>query len=393
VASPHGPDYAGGDIPHKLNCQACHAGAADNSFETMDEAHLGMISDPSGSGEIGCNVSGCHDGETLDSFASACAGCHSSHQDNWANSLHANLQGEVKAVEDRAAIDLDAAGYRDAFNNQCAECHATCGQCHVSRPHSAGGGFVHLAEATVSRSHLFSSPTSVDAMKEQCTACHGTRVATDYLGEGSDIPAEHSQDIHWVRRSFTCTACHDDGELHGDGTVVDHRYEVAAMPRCEECHGAGVDDGWDNAFHAKHVDGDAGDSKLQCQVCHAQPYRNCTNCHDPGTGTEYGEFFSLKIARNDPAAFPYRQDKGYDYVVVRHVPISQETYAHWGLVDLPDFTSKPTWLYASPHSIKLNTDQAATCGGCHGSDYYLQDSDLTTPEEQAANANLVIPPR
>jgi thiosulfate/3-mercaptopyruvate sulfurtransferase len=405
LASGHGPEYAGNDprVGHPLACQHCHAGANDGAFTTMAEAHEGMIAHPSAAigvspeaaPTIGCNVAGCHQGQSeFADLKNPCEKCHTTHVDNWAQSLHANLGGEKAAIENRCSFDnLEDTAYWQEFKNQCAECHATCGQCHVSRPLSAGSGFVHLAEATVSRSHLFGSPGTVDGMKEQCTACHGTRVATDYLGEGTDVPADHSQDIHWVRRSMTCTGCHTGAELHGDGTPLDHRYEVADMPRCEDCHGAGKDADWSNNWHDKHVDGGPGDSKLQCQVCHAQPYRNCNRCHDPGTGTEYEQGFDLKIAANDAAAFPYRQDMGYDYVLVRHVPIARDTYAHWGLADLPNFTDRPTWFYASPHSIIKNTDQASGCSSCHSGGYYLSDADLTTTDEQAANANLVVPPR
>ena len=381
IASVHGPQYSGRAIPHKLSCQACHAGPADNTFTGMDEAHQGMVHDPSNPGDVGCNVSGCHDAEP---FASACSStdCHSTHAANWTSSLHANLQGEVNAVEARCAIDLDQAGYRDDFNNQCAECHATCGQCHVSRPHSAGGGFVYLEGATVSRSHLFQSKPH---MTEQCTACHGTRIATDYLQQGEGIPDANVEDVHWRLLSYTCLDCHSGAELHGNGQVLDHRYEVADMPRCEKCH-TSLEPG--NNFHDFHV-GAAG-RNLQCQICHAQPYRNCTGCHDTVDGTVYDEEFNLKIGKNDPAAFPYRQDEGYDFVLVRHVPIARNTYEHWGLVDMPDYTSKPTWLYTSPHNLTKSTTQAAGCNTCHNTDFYLRASDLTTPDEQAANAGIVM---
>ncbi|MEN8007486.1 MAG: hypothetical protein ABFS42_10750 [Candidatus Krumholzibacteriota bacterium] len=354
----------------------------------MAEAHVGMVPDPSRPGEVGCNATGCHSAEP---FASACSSsdCHPTHAENWTSSLHANLQGEVNAVEGRCAIDLDQSGFRPSFNNQCAQCHATCGQCHVSRPNSSGGGFVYLEGATVSRSHLFQSKPH---MTEQCTACHGTRIATDYLKQGDGIPETNVEDIHWRLLSFTCIDCHSGNELHGNGQVLDHRYEVAEMPRCEKCHSS-LEPG--NDFHDFHVGVEGRD--LQCQICHSQPYRNCTGCHNTVDGTVYDEEFNLKIARNDPTAFPYRQDnpyrpdnKGYDFVLVRHVPVARNTYEHWGLVDMPNYTGKPTWLYTSPHNIVKNTPRAADCGSCHDSDFYLKTSDLTTPDERTANAGIVM---
>jgi len=69
IASVHGPKYAGQAISHKLSCQACHAGPADNTFEGMTEGHQGMVLDPSSPGDVGCNVSGCHDDQPFESVS------------------------------------------------------------------------------------------------------------------------------------------------------------------------------------------------------------------------------------------------------------------------------------------------------------------------------------
>ena len=102
----------------------------------MEEAHTGMFRDPSVPGETGCTA--CHD----ENFArSACDQCHETAVTNTANSLHTTLNGYITAIEDRCGCEFDDQGVGDFFDNRCAGCHTTCGQCHVSRPNSVGGGF------------------------------------------------------------------------------------------------------------------------------------------------------------------------------------------------------------------------------------------------------------
>ena len=62
------------------------------------------------------------------------------------------------------------------------------------------------------------------------------------------------------------------------------------MPRCENCHG-----GVSNSYHNAHVDGFA--SNLQCQVCHSQPYKNCTNCHNLASAEKGEVFWELMTRR------------------------------------------------------------------------------------------------
>jgi hypothetical protein len=171
------------------------------------------------------------------------------------------------------------------------------------------------------------------------------------------------------------------------------------MPRCEECHT--ITQGGDNNYHNRHVNGSA--PNLQCQVCHAQPYKNCTNCHDLDSKMQGAKFnidpsrVQFKIAKNPS---PYRPE--YNYVVVRHTPIDPDTYADWGLT-LPEYESKTTWQYSSPHNVRRWTPQTTLpegenrCGVmCHGTDNYLKETDLyeadgvTRLPDYDANIGIVI---
>jgi len=397
-------------------CQSCHQGAADRTFETMEEAHTGMVRDPSAVG--------------------ACDGCHADVAAATANSLHTNLWGEKKLIETRGNCTFEGSGYEPFFDQKCAGCHTTCGQCHISRPNSVGGGFPKTV------SYLSHSIQRTPHMTEQCTACHGSRVGTDYLGQIEG----NSPDTHYSR-GMRCEACHTADEIHGDnqhdGDHYEHRYEVKTMPRCEECHSDGsassyaVDTGSDcgrchvNGVgsdpvevplalvnHAHHI-ADNSDcahchrdgvpattpSNMQCQVCHSQPYKNCTNCHNLVADEKYDidpSRIQFKIAHNPRT--DYRGE--YDYVVVRHVPVDPNSYADWGLVlDQANYVSEPTWKYASPHNILKSTPQTTPPEGetscsasCHGNagGVFLTESDLyeddgvTRLPDYDANTGIVI---
>lgn len=362
------------------SCQSCHGGPADRTFETMEEAHTGMVADPSAHG--------------------ACDGCHADEAAAHANSLHANQWGYIAAIELRGRCTFEGSGFEGFFDQKCGGCHTTCGQCHVSRPASVGGGFPLIGTYY---SHRFRASPD---MTEQCVACHGSRVGNDFLGQSEgNVPDVHRQPYGWQ-----CKDCHTKEEIHGDaqhdGEHYEHRYEVKTMPRCEDCHGEGQDDGWDNAYHAMHVGNDG--LNLQCQVCHSQPYKNCTNCHNlvaDGEGEKYDidpSRLQFKIGRNPS---PHRTE--YDYSVVRHLPIDPGTYADWGL-DLPGYLDAPTWVYASPHNIVRRTAQTTVGEGqscstaCHQSPdgaegFLLRESDLyqddgvTRLPDYEANLGVVIP--
>lgn len=413
LSSVHGPQYSGG-LHHALSCQHCHGGQPDGTFTTMEEAHVGVIVDPSATGDSGCTA--CHDGsDAVGVLRSACDGCHTATVTNTANSLHTTQQGYFTAIEDRGGMFTQ--DHEPWFEARCAECHTTCGQCHVARPKSVGGGFMMRGGISLSSHRFYRTPD----MTEQCTACHGTRVGDDFQGVLDGV----EPDVHFTR-GRRCNYCHTAAELHGDGTQYQHRYEVAAMPRCEDCHSGNVIVDTGSGCSACHLGGDTIEvppasvhhahhvaessdcahchrpdvpavdmPNLQCQACHSQPYKNCSNCHnhtlDPGGFSIDPSTIQFKLARNPS---PHRAE--YDIAVVRHVAIAPATYANWGL-SLPDFESKPTWLYSSPHNIRKNTAQTApvtseSCAySCHQSaSVLLRADDLGDPGTPIYNANIGI---
>ncbi len=396
ISSLHGPGYEGDVIEHALTCQMCHNGPSDYTFANMTEAHTGIVRDPSTDGEVGCNQ--CH----TPSFVgpTACTYCHPAIAASNANSLHTNLWGEKAAIELRCGCTFDGSSYEDMFTNKCGGCHTTCGQCHISRPDIVGGGFPKLGENSYS-AHSFNVQPSTT---ENCTACHGSRVGTDFSGalEGN-LP-----DVHTTADGGSlqnCVDCHGATEMHGDGLYegdhYTHRYQVDTMPRCENCH----TNLSNNAYHQVHVN--AAGRNMQCQVCHSQPYNNCTNCHNLAADEMSDKFdidpsvVQFKIAKNPS---PYRTE--YDYVVVRHVPVDPGTYTDWGL-ELPDYLEEPTWKYTSPHNVLKNTPQTTVADGqwcgatCHSTPdspegWWLRESDLRDLggeqlPDYLANIDFVLP--
>jgi thiosulfate/3-mercaptopyruvate sulfurtransferase len=354
------------NTPHgQLSCISCHQGD-DQSLEKQ-KAHAEVIRDPSA------------EDETL------CAGCHAGTVAMYNTSLHLTQEGYYSMFEKRAGFDLRTSEHLQVeFDAECGKCHATCGQCHVSRPNSVEGGFID--------GHLFKQTPS---MTNNCTACHGSRVGAEYLGQNAGFNA----DVHYQPGAQRCEFCHSDMEMHGAAGMLTDRYDEnnSTAPKCEICH---ADVKSSNDYHKNHwetPEANEGRSLLQCQVCHAQDYKNCNACHTGGSGITGSSYMQFKIGKN-----PLKSaNKPYDYVVLRHIPITQDTYAEWGVADLLNFDQLPTWKYASPHNMKRWTARTDTTGGvsscsekCHDRNStlgtYLRESDLEA-NEILANQNVIIP--
>jgi thiosulfate/3-mercaptopyruvate sulfurtransferase len=318
----------------------------------MTIAHVEVIADPS-----------------IDPQQS-CGDCHEDVVSKYPTSLHATFGGLETALLERAG-EQNMPALASAVENHCAQCHTTCGQCHVSVPTYLGGG--------LTAGHRF---TEEPPMVESCTACHGTRVGQEYLGKHDGIEA----DVHWEMARMLCTDCHGV-ELHGSGQEYAERYDKAEAPRCEDCHQAAVSPDSGILQHAIH-----GDS-LSCQTCHSQTYKNCYSCH-VGIDEQGVKYFrtepsvmDFKIGRNaDPSPL-----HPYDYSPVRHAPIDRESFAYYGENLLPNFDARATWRYATPHNIRRITPQNQSCDSCHGNDSIFLTADDVRPEEQKANEEVVVP--
>ncbi len=332
----------------RFGCTACHQG--DATADDKEAAHTNLVAMPSDSTDV------------------FCGGCHASIMEKHRASLHATQKGYYALIEKRLGRDVSTdPNIRVHFNKECGKCHASCGQCHITRPVSTGGGFVN--------GHNFLREPDP---KLNCTACHGSRVGAEYFGENEGVKS----DVHWIPNVKRCVFCHDAEAMHGSSDGAEHRYDDEDLARCEDCHEEVKEA---NRFHTQHWGG------LACQVCHSQPYKNCNGCHTGGQGITGSSYMLFKIAKN-----PRKSDnRPYEIAVVRHIPIVRDTYASWGLPDLPDYASEPTWKYATPHNIQRWTAQTDTTGSawcgakCHASEYYLTLDELD-PNEVEANKSIVL---
>lgn len=338
-------------IHNQKNCIGCHGGVPGTDDKAA--AHEGVVADP-----------------TL-ADAGPCADCHSEESHLAETSLHYTVNG-YRTVLSARGMDLESAPAMEAFDNHCSSCHATCGECHVSRPRSAGGGLV--------AGHEFKKVASIT---NTCLACHGGRVGPEYQGKNEGVQG----DVHWLKGGMPCMECHPQADFHGDGTESAHRFDGPAAVSCLDCHpdAAGSKEG--STEHDLHGD------QVACQVCHAAgSYKSCFNCH-VGTDEKDLAYFktdpsqmTFKIGRN-----PQQSDeRPWQYVLLRHIPAARDTFAFYGPDLLPRYDDVPTWKYAAVHNIQRVTPQNQSCNNCHGqADLFLTAADVA-PDELEANQSVIV---
>ncbi len=336
-------------IHGKMGCITCHGGVSGAADK--EAAHEGVYRTPDS--------------------VEKCAACHTDTVEADQNSLHSTLAGYTTVLEARSTPDK-MPQLEEMRANHCDNCHTTCGQCHVSRPVSAGGG--------LSAGHTFKK---VPPMNLTCTGCHGSRIENEYKGKNEGMKA----DTHWIKGGMPCFTCHTSDEMHGKVGEANHRYDGPPTPGCQDegCHDT-VAPGDGIANHtAEHFE------SLSCQVCHSTTYKNCYSCHvAQQDGVPFFQIepsvMNFKIGRNPRQS----EDRPWAYVPVRHVPIDPESFAFYGEDLLPNFDALPTWKYATPHNIQRNTPQTETCDACHGNAEIFLTADDVLPEELEANKDVIV---
>jgi len=353
----------------------------------MNEAHKGLIKDPAEYVKSG------------DTYKNSCsdAGCHEQLANDFKSSMHQQLWGEKKWIALRSGKENFSscpAEVQDSFDGDCRSCHATCGDCHVSIPNSAGRG--------LNRNHAFGKPKTED----NCMACHGSRISEDMKKEGI-----HKGDIHFVELLMNCSDCHSTEEMHSAVTEENtDRYHYDKLPGCEQgCHRAEAVDSLNviNLYHTMHYE------KLSCFVCHSQNYNNCTGCHVNGTWKTDDVYQNRNPMRDFKIGLNPLPEKGPKFSLLRHVPVSRDSYSEWdvGINTLTDYDKYPTWKYTSPHSVqrftgrtnKYYTNSGNCSNNCHiGTDdknknlylfreYISNNADNADwADEEAANSDVYV---
>jgi 3-mercaptopyruvate sulfurtransferase SseA len=339
------------ESPHgDIACESCHGG--NPSGISKEASHAGLDRYPS-----------------RNNPQTACGGCHEEIVSTASASLHATLSPYVTTLKMRADMrkwDQIYAGYE----RHCAYCHTGCGGCHVSRPEASQDGFLN--------GHLFQKrPDSIN----QCTACHGSRVGNEYFGKRGQ------GDVHASALEMDCVSCHKGYAMHAaEFPGIPGRYHAPDALQCTDCH-KDLSNGSirEHGIHA---------GKVQCQVCHAQSYTNCTGCH---TGTDTnglpyyinekdGEDIKIGLNRDRNAA-----NAGYRFMLVRHIPVNPKLFEYYVKDAFTNFDRLPTWKRTSPHNIQRKTWQNATCNNCHGNRaLFLSEKDLLA-YEISANRFGVVP--
>jgi hypothetical protein len=95
---------------------------------------------------------------------------------------------------------------------------------------------------------------------------------------------------------------------------------------------------------------------------------------------------TFKIGRNTLKS----EDRPWDYVLVRHIPVVPDTFAFYGEDLLPTFDNVPTWKYATPHNIQRVTPQNQSCESCHDNPELFLTEDDVDPQERRANAAVIV---
>jgi hypothetical protein len=333
------------------NCIGCHGGVGDTM--EMGKAHEGVMRDPI---------------QESDRF---CAVCHVDAAEVVADSLHQNLGGYHTALSARGA-DFEDPAMQEAFDNHCATCHTTCGQCHISRPNFTNGGLIQGHKVK-----------EIASSKDTCEACHGARISNEYKGKNEGVEAS----VHYLEAGMACVDCHDVGDMHGDGIDYANRYDGAVDPNCLDCHPEVASAQGEIEQHDIHL------GTVECTVCHVSgEYKSCYNCHVglDENGLAYLKTdesqMTFKIGRNALQS----EARPWEYVLVRHVPVTPDTFAFYGEGLLPTFEEAPTWKYATPHNIQRITPQNQSCESCHDNPELFLMADDVDPAERQANAAVIV---
>jgi thiosulfate/3-mercaptopyruvate sulfurtransferase len=94
----------------------------------------------------------------------------------------------------------------------------------------------------------------------------------------------------------------------------------------------------------------------------------------------------FKIGRNPLQS----DDRPWEFVPVRHVPIDPDSFDYYGENLLPNFDALPTWKYATPHNIQRITPQNENCNACHGNAEFFLTAEDVEPDEIEANKNVIV---
>lgn len=370
----------------KLGCVTCHNGVENASGDTDSEIKVNA-----------------HGGDFIAAPSilsdEKCASCHpdivtraknSTHEQGWGQKSMVTLRYKNETgMEAFASLPDDL---KHGYRGNCQTCHATCAECHITRPAAGGGG--------LSNGHKFGKPD----MRKNCTTCHVSRGGHAYFGEGiGTVP-----DVHLTGAGFTCMDCHSKNEIHGDGNYYDQRYQNQLLPECNDCHS---DIANSNTFHSVHMD------SFNCQTCHSQDYNNCGSCHIPGTTEDGLEKVSGGVGARIPAHLKFKigmnplENKPYKMATLRQSLSAPDSWDQHGVANLEHFDVRPAYKYTTPHNIikwtkrtivdsVIDASHPSCAQACHilkdkegnfvNKQYYLFESDFTEDWQKTSTSQYAV---
>jgi len=158
----------------------------------------------------------------------------------------------------------------------------------------------------------FEQITGIPYDKLGCKKCHveADKCETCHIREAGDAPpavvcfncharqkkallALKQADVHLTSGKFTCINCHDEDEVHGDGTEYNSLQEGALRIHCTDCHtDEELPEG--NTAHKVHWE------DVDCAACHMNNTLVCYGCHfdtlvEKHKKVAYGPFNSWKF--------------------------------------------------------------------------------------------------
>lgn len=375
----------GGDAPHYEPYDRVFMGGDDfDTYKLSGHYNIGCVGCHNGTDNT-ANKAEAHSGDFLRhpsvEYENKCGSCHSSIVNNFKTSLH-NGTGQKRKVAIRSgyssSADFDKLPQHqiEGYNKNCAQCHGTCGNCHIVRPEAAGGG--------LAKGHMFNKTPDMNSV---CVKCHSSRGGHAFLGVApGTVP-----DAHLTKMGYDCNHCHKGYELHGNGEPVEQRYAYSELPSCEICHSSVSSS---NQYHTKHID------DFNCQVCHSQDYNNCGSCHIHGEGARVPSYQGFKIGMNPLSDIKLK----YKFALVRRTLAAPDNWKEYGVEELAGFNALPTYNYTTPHNLikwttRTTVENGQSCSyNCHiriegddlvNKDLYLFKDDLLDWEVSATESVTV----
>lgn len=330
-----------------------------------ETAHKGMVKNPA-----------CKEWNNEGLTFGVCEKCHVDISKLYANALHYKQNGFVTNIESytHKGVLNENNAVTKGFKLNCSNCHADCGECHVRNPRAVKGGFIS--------GHNFEKIAPI----KTCYGCHGARNAGEYIGDVGS-----TADVHYYDYDMVCNDCHPASNFHGNGKKPQDMHYAEDLPTCvtKDCHTDTMSQKKGIKMHLAHKD----QSLLSCAVCHSQESHGCSDCHisykDSTESAVYSKSLPVdvfKIAKN-PNPTQLHPEK---YMLVRHIPTSEDMFANIGYPKLENYDKQSNWRRSPTHNTQRNTPQANTCNSCHGvKKVFLTEEDIL-PTDSEASKELVV---